>query len=98
MRCVPLNAPGAEGEAGETAGCPRRPVQSQGGKTQRAAEAQRGGARKEEERGGGGGSQVNSLFLAAQSGEYSLKSQFKSQCHSAAAIITVLYSNFSQLS
>lgn len=56
-----LNAPGAEGETGETAGCPGRPVQSQGGKTERAAEAQTGGARKEEER-GGGGNQVNTSF------------------------------------
>lgn len=52
---------GTEGEAGEAAGCPGRPVPSQRGETEGAAEAQGGGERKEEE-GGRRGGQVSSLF------------------------------------
>lgn len=49
-----MTAPGAEGEAREATGCPGRPVQSQRGETQGAAETQGGGEGEEEERGRGG--------------------------------------------
>lgn len=55
--CVP--ALGAEGEAGEAASCPGRPVQSQRGETQGAAAAPGGGQREEEEGGRGGGRPVS---------------------------------------
>lgn len=57
--CVP--ALGAEGEAGEAASCPGRPVQSQRGETQGAAAAPGGGGEREEEeeRGRGGGRPVS---------------------------------------
>ena len=42
-------APGAEREAGEAASCPGRPVQSQRGEIEGAADTQGGGERKEEE-------------------------------------------------
>lgn len=53
-----VTASGAEGEAGEAASCPGRPVQSQRGETEGAADTQGGGERKEEE-GGRRGSQVS---------------------------------------
>lgn len=53
-----MTASGAEGEAGEAAGCLGRPVQSQRGESEGAAETQGGGDRKKEE-GGRGGSQVS---------------------------------------
>lgn len=59
MHCVcTVTASGAEGEAGEAADCPGRPVQSQRGETEGAAETQGGGEGTEEE-GGRGGSQVS---------------------------------------
>jgi len=51
-------ASGAEGEAGEAAGCPRRPAQSQRRETEGAAEAQ-GRGDGEEEEGGRRGGQVS---------------------------------------
>lgn len=53
-----MTASGAEGEAGEAAGCPGRPVPSQRGETEGAAETQGGGDGEKKER-GGGGSQVS---------------------------------------
>lgn len=53
-------ASGAEGEAGEAAGCSGRPAQSQRGEIEGAPETpRRGGERKEEERGRRRGGQVN---------------------------------------
>lgn len=53
-----MTASGAEGEAGEAAGSPGRPVPSQRGEREGAAETQGGGDGEKKER-GGGGSQVS---------------------------------------